>query len=303
METIKKTIVAILGKPNVGKSTTFNVIQNEAQAIVTYKPQTTRNYICGKLKSKNEPKEIIFVDTPGFHNPNNKLDQFLNSEVKFMLSNANVACLILDASRDLNDEDDKLLRHINNFDFDAKILIINKIDKVKNQAYKKHIDKAQEVAKFDHVIEISAMEKINIDLLIDTLSQYCTHEDIDENLWKLPSDSFVAKEIVRQQCLELLDKEVPYGVNVLVNNFKYEEAENILKIDADIYVEKESQKSIVIGKQGKMIKEIGTLSRQALLDLYDCKVDLRLFVKVKKDWRSDNNLVKLMGYKKNADSN
>ncbi|MGL4951915.1 MAG: GTPase Era [Mycoplasma sp.] len=302
METIKKTVVAILGKPNVGKSTTFNTIQTEAQAIVTYKPQTTRNFICGKLTSKTEPKEIIFVDTPGFHNPNNKLDQFLNSEVKFILGNANLACFILDASRDINDEDERLLKHINNFDFDATILIVNKIDKVKNQAYKKMIDKVQELAKFDHIIEISALEKTNIDLLVETISKYCVHEDIDENLWKLPSDEFVAKEIVRQSCLELLEKEVPYGINVIINNFKYTEESGVLDIDADIYVEKESQKSIAIGKQGSMIKEIGIKSREALLAIYDCKVNLKLFIKVKKDWRNDNKLVKLMGYKKNANS-
>ncbi|MGL4948399.1 MAG: GTPase Era [Mycoplasma sp.] len=303
METIKKTVVAILGKPNVGKSTTFNAIQDQAQAIVTYKPQTTRNFICGRLKSKNEPKELIFVDTPGYHNPNNKLDQFLNSEVKFILGNANVACFIVDAFRGLDDEDEKLLKHINNFDFDGKILLINKVDKAKKKTYQPLIDKVSEFAKFDHVLEMSATEKLGIDQLISILSNYCTYDEIDENLFKLPSDDFVAREIVRQSCLELLDKEIPYGINIMVNEYKYDQETNFLNIDADIYVEKESQKSIVIGKQGSMIKQIGIKSREALLAIYDCKINLKLFVKVKNDWRNDNNLVKLMGYKKNATGN
>lgn len=297
MEIIKRSVIAFLGKPNVGKSTLFNALQQNVYAIVTNKPQTTRNYICSRLVL-SEDKEVVFVDTPGFHNPFNKLDLFLNSEIKYILKNVNVGCMLIDPTMTLNDEDTQLLNHIKNFEIGYKILVVNKIDLAKQPVIDELVKQVQAIVPFNEVHYISALNKTNLQSLIISFEKQAIHEDIDIDFWKEPGDEFVAKEVVRQACLEQLAKEVPYGINIMVNEYTYNKDSNQLLIDADIYVEKDSQKAIVIGAKGQMIKSIGTKARAKLLEIYDCKVVLKLFVKIKKDWRNDDILVARMGYQK-----
>lgn len=293
----KRSSIAFLGRPNVGKSTLFNVLQKNVYAIVSSKPQTTRNYICSKLSLDN--KELIFIDTPGFHNPMNKLDFFLNSEIKYVMKNVDILCYIIDPTKDFNDEDEQVLKLIKNLEIKNAFLIINKIDIADKSKIDIYLNKIKEIIDFENINRISATNGDNLDeLILSVKNNIDKLEEFNDNLWQEPSDEFIAKEIIRQSCLRNLSMEIPYGIGVLINNYSYDNDKKILNIDADIYVEKDSQKIIVIGKMGNMIKTIGTQARMELLNLYDCKIMLKLFVKVKKNWRDDNNLVKQMGYLK-----
>lgn len=294
----KKTSIAFLGRPNVGKSTLFNALQKNVYAIVSPKPQTTRNYICSKLTLDNN-RELIFVDTPGFHNPMNKLDFFLNAEIKYVIKNVDILCYIIDPTKEFNDEDEQVLKLIKNLDIKNAYLIINKIDIAENNKIDIYLNKIKEIFDFENINRIAAADGTNLDELITSIKITIDKlEEFNDNSWQEPTDEFIAKEIIRQSCLANLSMEIPYGIGVLINNYSYDNDKKMLNIDADIYVEKDSQKIIVIGKGGNMIKAIGTQARMELLNLYDCKIMLKLFVKIKKNWRDDNNLVKQMGYLK-----
>lgn len=289
-------IITFVGKPNVGKSTLFNAILNYKWAITSHKPQTTRKQLCIKFKVDNE-SELLLVDTPGFHEPRNKLDLFLNSEIKNTLQFANVACFIFDITRQFDIEDEKILKHIQNFGIENKILIINKAETSKQEIIDNEVKKIKDKYNFNDIIQISALHKINIDKLINILKKYLK-EDIDISFYKEPSDEFITSEIIREKCIYLLKREIPYGIGVEIFHYKYDNVNNTLNIDANIIVEKDSQKPIVIGKGAKMIKEIGIRSRKELLEIYDCKIVLKLFVKVKKEWRNNEYIINELGYKK-----
>ncbi len=296
MEITKGIVISLFGKPNVGKSTIFNSLQNNTYAIVTHKPQTTRDYISTKIET--DKGLIVLLDTPGFHKPNNKLDMFLNSQVKYALKLANLTVYIADPTRPTDEEDKEILTYMDNLNDKQKLLIINKIDIASAEQIETKINDINKIVKFDNVLKISAINKYGINEIKEFVDNNCTYEEIEPQFFTEPNDEFVVKEIIRETCLQNLQKEVPYGISVIVNKFKYDNVKNQLDIDADLYVEKESQKGIVVGKGATMIKKIGTESRMKLLDIYDCKIDLRLYVKVKSDWRNNNDLVKLMGYKK-----
>lgn len=298
MATTKGAIIGLIGKPNVGKSTLFNSLQTQIYAIVSQKPQTTRNYLISKYQLSDE-QEVVIIDTPGFHPANNKLDMFLNSEVKFALRQAEIICFIFDSSKPLDQEDLDLINLISQFKNKQFVLIANKIDAASESSVDTNVTQVTGLLEFGNIVKISALQKTNLSDLIDVFKKLAIYEDLNLETWQNPKDEFIAKEIVRESCLILLKQEVPYGINVLVNTYEYNKTSNQLLIDADIYVEKESQKAIVIGKAGQMIKQIGIRSREQLLKLYECKIVLKLFVKVKKDWRENDNLIIQMGYKKN----
>lgn len=294
--TSKNAIISFTGKPNVGKSTLFNSILNNKWAIVSPKPQTTRKQMIVKYDISRD-EGLLLVDTPGFHEPRNKLDFFLNSEVKRALQFSNVICYIFDITRDFDQEDENIIKQIKNFSIDKSILIINKAELSSQNKIDETVKFLLEKHNFNDVIQISALHKINIDKLLNIFKNYVSSE-IDISFYKEPNEEFIVSEIIREKCLKLLKKEIPFGIGVDVFYFKYDQTTNKLSIDANILVEKESQKPIVVGKAGKMIKEIGTSSRKELLDIYDCKIVLKLFVKVKKDWRNNEYIIKELGYKK-----
>ncbi len=291
----KSAIVSIVGKPNVGKSTFFNAIFNNKYAITCHKPQTTRKQM-GMVYTYNEHEKILFLDTPGFHEANNKLDEFLNSEIKKTLALANVGCFIYDMTREFNDEDKKILKQMDDYQIEHKILIINKAETSKQELIDQVVEKLTNEYHFDKHIQISALHKINIDKFLNMLKEYLD-EKIDISFYQEPDDAFVISEIVREQCLYQLKKEIPYGIGVDVISNNYDKETGVFNIEANIIVEKESHKPIVIGKGANMIKSIGTRARKELLEIYDCKINLKLFVKVKKDWRNSDYLINELGYK------
>ena len=284
--------VVITGKPNVGKSTLINQFAKKEVAIISQKPQTTRNQI--NYVYADDEKEIAFIDTPGFHFSRNKLDNFLNSQIKNAYKYANIALLLIDLTREINDEDLEVIKMVKSFNIDNVILVFNKIDACEKQVIEEYKQKVQELIKVNDVIEISALKNINTDVLIKTISKYLTNDPIV--LKETNSDNFIISEIIREQVIKNFYQELPYATCVCIKKKNYDPTTNVFEVYADIVVEKESQKPIIIGHGGRMIKKIGTDARRKLHEYYDCKIVLNLFVVVKKDWINNPSVLKDGGY-------
>jgi GTP-binding protein Era len=269
--------VAITGKPNVGKSTLINTIVKRKVAITSYKPQTTRNEINALYNDKNS--SIMFVDTPGYHNSMNKLDERMNSEIKSAYKKVNCVLLLIDPTRDFTNEDFNVIKMIKSFSIDSVILVLTKAD-ITTKYNQKVIDVVKEKIDVNDIVSISSLKTINIETLINVIKTKLPLENKPiENIED--DDDFVISEIIREQIIFNTQKEVPYSTFVYVESKKFEN--NLFTIDATIIVEKETQKPIIIGAGGQMIKKIGTQARKELLKIYDCKINLKLFVKVEKD--------------------
>lgn len=302
LELVKKYVgnIAIIGKPNVGKSTLINAIFKEKISIVNQKPQTTRDKI-DAIYNKGE-FYLTFIDTPGFHVPRNKLDMFLNSQAKASLKEANVVYFLTDITREIDSEDKELLDFVKNYGVENIILVVTKAETSTQEKIDERIDLWKKEANFKETIIVSGLHQINIDKLLNITKPYLNQEEVvvsqDDNS-TLQEDNFLVKEIIREQCLNLLKQEIPYGIAVIIESSSYDAITNTFNINACIVVEKESQKAIVIGSKGSMIKQIGIASRQELLNIYDSKINLKLFVKVDKNWRDNELKLKEFGYAKN----
>lgn len=296
---MKVGVVSIVGKPNVGKSTLINTIFNKEVVISSSKPQTTRNKI--QIVYKDDDSEILFSDTPGYHNPKNKLDLFLNSQVKKSLKNTDVIVFMFDISRKFDDEDQKILDEIKKFRIKKIILAVNKIDLIPQQEIGLKIEIVKQQMDFDDVVLLSTKEKTNIDKLMSLLKSNLEEVDTDtfyDQQSVEQKEEFFVSEIIRQVIINNFRQEIPYSVAVVVDKMDYDQSKNLLSINYSIVVEKESQKPIIIGKGGNTIKKLGILIRAKLSEIYDCKLFLQSFVKVKKNWRDNNEIIKDLGYKK-----
>ena len=290
---IKTGTVVITGKPNVGKSTLINTIANKLIAITSPKPQTTRNKI--KFTYNDDKNKIAFIDTPGYHIPNNKLDMFLNSEIKNAYKLADIALLVIDLTREIDQEDIEVINIIKSYNVKKVILVLNKIDVAKQSIDQKYEAKVKELIEISQVIKICANKIESVKEVIDTI-----HNNLDDNNDLVEdveiADNFFISEIIREQIIFNFKQEVPYATCIAIRKKNYDPNTNVFEIYADIVVEKESQKPIIIGAKGQMIKKIGTKSREKLLEFYDCKIVLHLFVVTKKDWRNDTTFLKENGY-------
>lgn len=290
---IKTGTVVITGKPNVGKSTLINTIANKLIAITSPKPQTTRNKI--KFTYNDDKNKIAFIDTPGYHIPNNKLDMFLNSEIKNAYKLADIALLVIDLTREIDQEDIEVINIIKSYNVKKVILVLNKIDVAKQGIDQKYEAKVKELIEISQVIKICANKIESVKEVIDTI-----HNHLDDNNDLVEdveiADNFFISEIIREQIIFNFKQEVPYATCIAIRKKNYDPNTNVFEIYADIVVEKESQKPIIIGTKGQMIKKIGTKSREKLLEFYDCKIVLHLFVVTKKDWRNDTTFLKENGY-------
>lgn len=291
---MKSGFVTILGHPNVGKSTILNGIINRKISIVTDKSQTTRNVIKGIYRGKDS--QIIFIDTPGIHKPHAKLGVEMNNMAYSSAHEADVNLLVVDASKRFDESDEFLLSHldINNAPL---IIVFNKIDKARiTEAEALKAIYRQKLPQ-SHFIDTVASERFNLEELIATVEKllpegpeyYPGNEITDKD------EVFQIKEIIREKVLKTLRDEVPHSIAIYVNNIDWEE--NPLHIHASIIVEKDSQKGIVIGANGKRIKEIGLKARKSIEKLLDKHVYLELFVKVQSDWRNNDELLEAYGYK------
>lgn len=289
---MKAGFVNIFGKPNAGKSTLLNALLGEKLAIVSPKVQTTRHRIKGFLSEPGE-YQVIFSDTPGIIEPKYKLHEKMMSSVKSALEDADVAILLVDA-RDDREENHELFSRLR-----LKvpcIVVINKTDTVKAAALEsvKHFFEAQSYAK--QVITVSALKQSNLEQLKEAIIKLLPEGDAfysDEDLTDLPTRFFVG-EMVREKIFHLFGDEIPYHTAVLVNEFK--EKETLIKIQADIIVQRESQKAILLGDKGSMIKKIGTMAREDIEQFLQQKVFLQLFIKVRPKWRDNEQQLKEYGY-------
>ncbi len=291
---MKSGFVSILGHPNVGKSTILNGIINRKISIVTDKSQTTRNVIKGIYRGKDS--QIIFVDTPGIHKPHAKLGVEMNNMAYSSAHEADVNILVVDASKRFDDSDEFLLSHldINNAPL---VIVFNKIDKARITEVESLKAIYRQKLPESHFIDTVASERFNLEELIATVEkllpegpEYYPGTEVTDK-----DEIFQIKEIIREKILKTLRDEVPHSIAIYVNNIDWEE--NPLHIHASIIVEKDSQKGIVIGANGKRIKEIGLKARKSIEKLLDKHVYLELFVKVQSDWRNNDDLLEAYGYK------
>lgn len=288
---MKVGFVNIFGKPNAGKSTLLNCLIGEKLAIVSPKVQTTRHRIKGFLNTENY--QVIFSDTPGIIEPKYKLHEKMMQAVKGSLEDADIALLMVDIKDNLEDAD-KLFAALR-----LKVpafVVLNKIDKVPAARVEEAKAFFQNRTYSRQVIAISALQNLGIDVLLNAILEFLPEGEPfynEDDLTDLPTRFFVG-EIVREKIFELFEDEIPYHTAVLVNEFK--EKTGLIKITAEIIVHRESQKAIIIGERGKMIKQIGTIARQEIEKFLDSKVFLELFVKVRPKWRDNDVHLKEYGY-------
>ncbi len=293
-DTFRSGFVAVMGKPNAGKSTLINTIVGEKVAIVSWKPQTTRNKIIGIYNEKN--CQIIFIDTPGLHKPKNHLGEYMMKTASAAMDGVDCVLYVVDCEKGYDEKDKFNIVNYTNAGHKV-IVVVNKIDHVTKEAVFSILTELNVLKNITAVVPTSALRGKNIEplkgeikkLLTDTIKYYPDEQYTDRNM------RFMAAEIIREKALRLLDKEVPYGIGVDIREYKVRES-GILDINADIICEKAAHKPIILGKGGSMIKKIATYSRQDLEAMTGSKIFLTLFVKVKDDWRGSDFIMKELGY-------
>lgn len=291
---MKSGFIALIGRPNVGKSTLLNAIMGKKVAITSDKPQTTRNLIQGIYN--DDDSQMVFVDTPGIHKPKHKLGKILNKQTYLTFNDVDIILFLVDITESLGKGDMFVIDLLQNVDIPV-ILVINKIDKLPRQEILKKIDEYKELYNFDEIIPISAMKKDNIDRLISVLKSKLTDniKYYEDGTWTNVSDGFLISELIREKILELTDEEVPHSVSVVVEQIEYNN--NAANIVATIVVDRENLKKILVGKNGSMIKEIGIRARKEIEPLIGKNVYLDLFVKVIPKWRDREKFLNEIGFK------
>lgn len=293
----KSGFVSIIGRPNVGKSTLLNNFLGMKLAIVSPRAQTTRNRIQGIYTTETE--QIIFIDTPGIHKPKNELGTVMNEFAYSALDGTDIILMLVDASSEIGDGDKFIIEQLKKVKIPV-ILVLNKVDLVEDEnILKANIDSYKEAYNFAGGITISATEGFNIDKLKDMIVSRLEVGPMyypEDQILDLP-ERFVVAEIIREKVLLKTKEEIPHSVAVTIESFKEKNKGNLVEINATIIVERPSQKMIIIGKGGQMIKSIGTDARRDIVKFLNQKVYLELFVKVEPNWRNNKKYLKEFGYK------
>lgn len=297
----KSAFVAIVGRPNVGKSSILNRLLGQKIAIVSSKPQTTRNRITGVLTDGEY--QLVFFDTPGMHKPKNSLGKYMVRSVNESVGGVDCCMLVVEAGKEPTNTELALIEKFKSLEMPA-ILAINKIDMLKEKdALMKQILDYTKLYNFEAVVPVSAQDGSGMDELLDELKKQSVdggHYFDDDILTDQPERVIVA-EIIREKILRLCDKEIPHGTAVVIEKMKTRD-NGILDIDATIFCERDTHKRIIIGKNGTMLKKISTFARQDIENFFDCKVFLQTWVKVKEDWRNRAQILQNFGFdEKNFD--
>ena len=293
----KTAMITIAGRPNVGKSTLTNYLVGEKIAIVSNKPQTTRNRICGIVT--REDTQFVFVDTPGYHRARTKLGDYMVNTVRESIADVDATILVVEPIASVGSQETDLIEKIKASKCPA-ILAINKIDTVEKDMLLEVIAAYSETAAFDAIIPISAKTGDGVDQLLNVCAKYAQESPFlfDEDLTTDQPERQVMAEIIREKILWNLDKEIPHGTAVEINRFS-ERDSGVIDIDATIFCEKASHKGIIIGKGGAMLKKISTQARHDCEKFMGTKVYLTTWVKVKENWRDSDFLVRNFGYNDN----
>lgn len=291
----KSGFIAIIGRPNVGKSTLMNHVVGEKIAITTPKPQTTRNRIMGIFN--RDDGQFIFIDTPGIHEAFTPLNKMMVDTAVHAFGSTDILLLLIEADKGIQRGDRQLIEFLKESPLPI-ILGINKIDLIKKDLLLPMIDELQQLYPFQEIIPLSAIDGQGVDVLLNEI-----WKRLPEGVPLFPDDMmtdrterFIAAEVIREKIIMLTHQEIPYATAVMIDAFKEDEDQRLIRIEATITVEKESQKGILIGKKGSMLKQIGSLARTDLEIFFASRIFLQLFVRVRKDWTQDKRMLKEFGY-------
>ena len=295
--TFSSGFVALMGRPNAGKSTLLNTIVGEKVSIVSWKPQTTRNKIKGIYNEKN--CQIIFIDTPGLHKPKNSLGDYMMKTAASATEGIDCIVYLIDGEKGFLTDDKNNIEAYLKGGFNV-IVAVNKVDHITKEKVMDILTELNGFEKLKAVVPISALRSRNVKPLLDEIKKLLTDtiKYYDEDSYTDKNMRFITAEIIREKALRLLDQEVPYGIGVEVREYAYREGADIIDINADIICEKQAHKPIILGKGGSMIKKIATYARQDLEKIAGSKIFLTLFVRVKEDWRENEAVMRAIGYDK-----
>lgn len=293
----KSGFVTLVGRPNVGKSTLMNQLIGQKIAITSNKPQTTRNRIQTVLTK--EEGQIIFIDTPGIHTPNHKLGEYMVQTAEKTLKEVDVILWLVEPDKYIGKGDRYILNQLEKVKTPV-ILIINKMDTLPREELLEVISVYKDAYEFKEIIPISALNGENTESLEDVLFKYLPEgpQFFPEDMITDQPERQLVAELIREKALRLLSQEIPHGIAVVIDRMKERKDGRIIDIDATIICEKESHKRIIIGKQGSMLKKIGSLSREEIEGLLGTKVFMQLWIKIKKDWRDSDFLLQNFGFDK-----
>ena len=299
---VKSGFVTLIGRPNVGKSTLMNRMIGQKIAITSNKPQTTRNRI--QTVHTDERGQIVFVDTPGIHKAKNKLGEYMVGAAEKTIGEVDVVCWLVEPTTYIGAGEQHIIERLKKVKAPI-ILVINKVDTIKKEEFLPVIDCYRKELDFQEIIPVSARSGANVDELIDTIYKYLPYGPMfydEDTITDQPMRQIVA-ELIREKALHALNEEIPHGIAVVIDSMKERKSQKgiITDIQATIICERDSHKGIIIGKGGEMLKKIGANARYEIEKQLDTKVNLQLWVKVKKEWRDSDVLIKNFGYDKKKD--
>lgn len=289
----KAGFATLIGRPNVGKSTLMNCLIGQKIAITSNKPQTTRNRI--QTVCTKDQGQIVFLDTPGIHKSKNKLGDYMVNTAIGTLQGVDVVLWLVEPSTFIGAGEKSIIERLSKVNTPV-ILVINKIDTVKNDDLLRFIDAYRKEMEFAEIVPVSALKNKNTDELLNCVFKYLPYGPAfydEDTITDQPQRQIVA-EMIREKALRCLEEEIPHGIAVVIDSMKWQG--EIVNIDATIICERDSHKGIIIGKQGAMLKKIGTMARRDIEELLESRVNLKLWVKVKKDWRDSDLLLRNFGY-------
>lgn len=291
----KSGFVTLIGRPNVGKSTLMNYLIGQKIAITSNKPQTTRNRIQTVLTT--EEGQIVFVDTPGIHKAKNKLGEYMVNVAERTLNEVDVVLWLVEPTTFIGAGEKHIAEQLGKVKTPV-VLVINKVDMIKKEEILTVIDAYRKIYDFAEIVPVSARNGDNTDDLVKVILKYLPYgpQFYDEDTVTDQPERQIVAELIREKALHCLNDEIPHGIAVAIDSMKYRK--KIVDIDATIICERESHKGIIIGKQGVMLKKIGSTARFEIEKMLECQVNLKLWVKVKKDWRDSDFLIKNFGYTK-----
>ncbi len=294
----KSGFVTLIGRPNVGKSTLMNYLIGQKIAITSNKPQTTRNRIQTVLTT--EEGQIVFVDTPGIHKAKNKLGEYMVNVAERTLNEVDVVLWLVEPSTFIGAGEKHIVEQLGRVKTPV-VLVINKVDTVKKEEVLAFIDAYRKIYDFAEIVPVSARSGENTEELVKVIMKYLPYgpQFYDEDTITDQPERQIVAELIREKALHALNDEIPHGIAVAIDGMKYRK--KIVDIDATIICERDSHKGIIIGKQGVMLKRIGSTARFEIEKMLDLKVNLQLWVKVKKDWRDSDFLIKNFGYTKDEE--
>ena len=293
----KSGFAAIIGRPNVGKATRMNHLIGQKIAITSRKPQTTRNKI--QTVYTDERGQVVFLDTPGIHKAKNKLGEYMVNVAQRTFKDADVILWLVEPTNFIGAGERHIADQLRLCKLPV-ILVINKVDTVKKSEVAGFIDAYRNICDFAEIVPVSALRSQNLDTLLECIFKYLPYgpQFYDEDTVTDQPQRQIVAEMIREKALRTLDEEIPHGIAVTIDRMKERPQGNLVDIDATIICERDSHKGIIIGKQGVMLKKIGSAARFEIEKMLDMKVNLKLWVKVKKDWRDSDYLIKNFGYDK-----